>query len=161
MLHISTDVPRVRNEFFFRIPYCTSILCFPVLFLNLIFVSVLEQQFILLFYTFKRRRPTCRLPLSYLYFSLHNCLNVNTAVLFANTSKFASTGFASYFFFSLSFYFFIRTFCLYTLFSSTSFYTDNKLLSLSLHKRTLCIMDKRKKNTMRSIYKKRIVAIYR
>lgn len=95
------------TSFFFRIPYCTSILCFPVLFFKsyYIFVSVLEQQFMLLFYTFKHGRPTCRLPLSYLYFSLHNCLNVNTAVLCANTSIFASTDFASYFFFFLSFYF--------------------------------------------------------
>lgn len=136
-----------------------------MLFLNLIFVSVLEQQFILLFYIFKHGRPTCRLPLSYLYFSLHNCLNVNTAVLCANTSIFASRQtYCIVFLFRFIFLLlsvFIRTLCLYTLFSSTSFYTDNKLLSLSLHKSTLYTMDKGKQNTMRSIYKKGYVAIYR
>lgn len=56
---------------------------------------------------------------------------------------------------------FIRTFCLYALSPSTSFYADNKLLSLSLHKRTIYVMDKGKKNTMRPIYKKGNVAIHR
>lgn len=110
-MHISTDVPRVRNEFFFSefrtVPLYYAFQLFYLyimLFSNLIFVSLLEQQFMLLFYTFKHGRPTCRLPLSYLYFSLHNCLNVNTAVLYANASIFAPTDFASYFFFFLSFY---------------------------------------------------------
>lgn len=125
MLHISTDVPRVRNESFSEFPTVLLHYAFWCFFLNLIFVSVLEQQFILLFYIFKHGRPTCRLPLSYLYFSLHNCLNVNTAVLCANTSIFASRQtYCIVFLFRFIFLLlsvFIRTFCLYTFFHETKY----------------------------------------